>query len=72
MRQLEGPLPLTTSLSENPALIESAVEEFLRYDSPVQVTDRRATRPTRIGDYELQPGEYTILLRGPETLPLTL
>ena len=62
MRQLEGPLPLTTSLSENPAL----------NDSPVQVTDRRATRPTRIGDYELQPGEYTILLRGPESLPLTL
>lgn len=51
-------------LSDDPALIESAVEEFLRYDSPVQTTDRRATLPTRIGDHELQPGEYTILVLG--------
>jgi cytochrome P450 len=51
-------------LSDDPELISSAVEEFLRYDSPVQVTDRRATRPTRIGDYELQPGEYAILVLG--------
>lgn len=51
-------------LSEDPTLIESAVEEFLRYDSPVQVTDRRATRPTRIGGYELKPGEFTVLVLG--------
>ena len=51
-------------LSDDPGLIESAVEEFLRYDSPVQVTDRCATQPTRIGNYELQPGEFTVLVLG--------
>ena len=51
-------------LSDDPGLIESAVEEFLRYDSPVQVTDRSATRTTRIGGYELQPGGSCILVLG--------
>jgi hypothetical protein len=36
-------------LRDDPGLIRTAVEEFLRYDSPVQLTDRVATRDCEIG-----------------------
>ena len=43
-------------LQEDPALIGPAVEEFLRYDSPVQLTDRVATREFELGGRKIKKG----------------
>ncbi len=51
-------------LTDDPSLIETAVEEFLRYDSPVQVTDRIARERGVIAGYQLDPGSAVILLLG--------
>ncbi|MCK9469742.1 MAG: cytochrome P450, partial [Porticoccaceae bacterium] len=43
---------------ENPELIDKAVEEILRYESPEQRTSFRiATQSLRVGDYCLEPGQ---------------
>lgn len=44
---------LCQRLRENPALIPAAVEETLRYDSPVQSLFRATTRPVTIGGVTL-------------------
>jgi len=49
-------------LREDPSLLESAVEEFLRFDPPVQMTDRIATRDLEIGGTTIRAGEVTVLL----------
>ncbi len=51
-------------LADDPSLIDTAVEEFLRYDSPVQVTDRIAREACVIKGYELKPGSAVVLLLG--------
>ncbi|MGH7790177.1 MAG: cytochrome P450 [Candidatus Binatia bacterium] len=51
-------------LQEDPALIGSAVEEFLRYDSPVQATDRVATVDCELGGHPLPRGKTALLLLG--------
>jgi cytochrome P450 len=51
-------------LTDDPGLIDSAVEEFLRYDSPVQATDRIARETCVIGGYEVTPGTPVVLLLG--------
>jgi cytochrome P450 len=49
-------------LRSEPALLPSAIEEFLRYESPVQLaTFRIATEPTRIGDQEIAAGEPMLI-----------
>jgi pimeloyl-[acyl-carrier protein] synthase len=45
-------------LRDEPALIERAVEEFLRFDCPVQATGRRATVAMDIGGYRVEPGDF--------------
>ena len=45
-------------LREEPALIERAVEEFLRFDCPVQATGRRARVAMDIGGYRVEPGDF--------------
>jgi cytochrome P450 len=40
-----------------PDLLPDAIEEVLRYRSPVHVLVRRVTAPTRLGDQELQAGQ---------------
>jgi pimeloyl-[acyl-carrier protein] synthase len=68
-------------LRDNPALIVSAVEELLRFDSPVQLTARMATQPFEIGDQHIVAGDWILPLLGaanhdplqfanPETLKL--
>jgi hypothetical protein len=49
-------------LRQRPELIESAVEEMLRYDPPVQLTTRSATRPMTVGGREFAPGEGVVVL----------
>lgn len=45
-------------LRADPGLIRSAIEEFLRYDSPNQVGNRRTTEAVDIGGVTLAPGSY--------------
>ena len=50
-------------LEEHPDLIESAVEEFLRYEGPVQITGRGVQQDTEIGGKLIHKGErlFTIV-----------
>jgi cytochrome P450 len=43
-----------------PAFVETAVEELLRYDCPVQMTGRRARAPLTIGDKAIRAGEWVL------------
>src|SRR5215217_7228021 len=51
-------------LKDNPALINSAVREFARFDSPVQFSGRAATEDFTWHDQELKQGQTVILLLG--------
>jgi cytochrome P450 len=51
-------------LRESPALIPNAVEEVLRYDSPVQLTGRSALVDTEFGGERIARGEEVITLLG--------
>jgi hypothetical protein len=51
-------------LRENPALIRSAVEELLRYESPVQYTARMAKVELEICGVRLRPGEPILFMLG--------
>lgn len=51
-------------LSREPTKIQSAVEEILRYDSPVQTTTRIATVNFEIGNQTIQAGEKVVLCLG--------
>ncbi len=45
-------------LRNNPALLETAVEELLRYHSPIQATARIATEDLEIGGNPISAGQY--------------
>ncbi len=47
-----------------PALIPTAVEEMLRWVSPVMAMARTTTRPVTVGNAELGAGEYLVLTYG--------
>jgi len=51
-------------LRREPELIETAIEEMLRYDSPVQLTSRIASADTELGDKSLRQGQTVMLLLG--------
>src|ERR1044072_6849802 len=51
-------------LREDPALINSAVREFARFDSPVQFSGRAATEDFSWHDKEIRKGQTVILLLG--------
>ncbi len=51
-------------LQDDPGLIEPAVEEFLRYDSPVQLTDRVVTEEMEIDGRRVRKGEIVAVLLG--------
>ncbi len=51
-------------LRAQPDLIESAIEECLRYDSPVQVTGRRSQEDLELGGKRIQSGEMVFTLIG--------
>ncbi|MEE9608262.1 MAG: cytochrome P450, partial [Myxococcota bacterium] len=61
-------------LRDDPSLVHSAVEEFLRYDSPVQMTDRVAVEDCEIGGKCIRKGQVVVVLLGaanrdPEVFP---
>ncbi len=41
-----------------------AIDELLRYDSPVQITSRLVSEPMRLGGYDLQPGSFVDIWLG--------
>ncbi len=43
-------------LKDEPDIVSTAVEELLRYDSPVQFTSRVVLEPLQVGDLDLAPG----------------
>jgi cytochrome P450 len=51
-------------LKRNPTIIQSAVEEILRYDSPVQQTARIALEDVKIGNKTLQAGNNVLVSLG--------
>jgi cytochrome P450 len=51
-------------LRDDPSLDAAAVEELLRYDSPVQMTLRIATERTPVGDKVVEPGAAVVLCTG--------
>lgn len=48
-------------LAEHPDLIDTAIEEFLRLESPNQLGNRRAVRDTALGDAAIAAGSYVHL-----------
>ena len=51
-------------LQDDASLMESAVEEFLRFDSPVQATDRMAKEDVWLDGVRVRAGEFAIALIG--------
>lgn len=51
-------------LRADPGLLPNAVEELLRYDSPVQRTGRTVLQEVEVGSWKLQPGWRVNLLIG--------
>ncbi len=51
-------------LAAEPALIGSAVEELLRFESPLQLNNRLAMAPIEIGDRVIDPGTFVTLCIG--------
>lgn len=52
------------ALRDDPTLWGNAVEEVLRYDSPVQVTVRMALRDTEVAGYQVKANEAMLLMLG--------
>jgi cytochrome P450 len=51
-------------LKSDPSLIDSALDEFLRFDSPVQVTFRTATEDIEVGGKTIPKGEHAVIFMG--------
>jgi cytochrome P450 len=51
-------------LQDDSSLMAAAVEEFLRYDSPVQMTDRVATADCEVAGHPVRKGMIVALLLG--------
>ncbi|KAA2257128.1 cytochrome P450 [Solihabitans fulvus] len=51
-------------LVDDPALLPTAVEELIRYDSPLQLFERTATAEVEIAGHVVQPGEKIAALLG--------
>jgi cytochrome P450 len=51
-------------LAEEPELVALAVEELLRYDSPIQGIGRTLTRPVELHGQRMEPGQSVLLLFG--------
>ncbi len=51
-------------LHDDPALIPGAVDELLRYDSPVQMTSRIATEDVAVGGTTVRQGQAVLVLLG--------
>lgn len=62
------------AIRDNPALIPNAIEEILRFESPVQAVARTVAEPIEFGGIEFRKGELVVALigaanRDPEVFP---
>jgi unspecific monooxygenase len=55
---------LRSGTRPTPDQVPSCVEEMLRYDSALQLFERTATEPVRIGDVTVEPGQRIAALLG--------
>jgi cytochrome P450 len=55
-------------LVDDPSLIPAAVEELLRYESPVMVVPRIVAQPVTLRDVDLKPGDAVTLVIGAANL----
>ena len=53
-----------SQLRENQALIPAAVNELIRYDSPIQYVTRRAAEDILFADQWIRQGEYAVIYLG--------
>jgi cytochrome P450 len=53
-----------TRLRDEPELIDRAIEELLRYDSPVQLTFRYSLEAAEVGGQHIPKGSFALLLIG--------
>jgi hypothetical protein len=53
-----------TRLRQDPALVPAAIEEMLRYDSPVQLTARTATEDVEVSGTVIAAGQPVLVLIG--------
>jgi cytochrome P450 len=51
-------------LRDDPSLDAPAIDELLRYDSPVQFSRRIVTKELRIGDHVIEPGRFVMTCLG--------
>ena len=51
-------------LHDDPALLPTAIEELLRFESPLQFNNRLTTAPLRLGAHEIAPGPFLTLAIG--------
>ncbi len=51
-------------LKENPALLDSAIDEILRYDNPVQITYRSALEDVEIKGKQIRKGDLVNTILG--------
>jgi cytochrome P450 len=51
-------------LRDDPALLPTAIEEFMRYDSPLQLFERTATEDVEIGGITVERGQKIAALLG--------
>lgn len=51
-------------LRENPQHMRTAIDEFLRYESPVQITSRIVAEKLEIGGCALHPGQRVLIVIG--------
>jgi pimeloyl-[acyl-carrier protein] synthase len=70
---LRNPEP-RAALAADPSLLPNAVEELLRYDSPVQMTVRFTFEDSPLGNHTVRRGDLVVLLLGganrdPEQFP---
>ncbi len=61
---LERRPTLRARMADDPAVVPNAVEELLRYDSPVQNTDRIIVEPVELGGHTIKAGAMVTLLIG--------
>ena len=52
------------ALQADPSLDTNAVDELLRYDSPVQFSRRIVTKPLTVGDATIDPGKFVMTCLG--------
>lgn len=50
------------ALKREPARIDAAIEELIRFDGPIHLTARATTRAAEVGGYTVGPGEPVLVL----------